>query len=549
MPIISNKNMALSKSPGLFPRLLTTCCVATFSWSSAIAQDPGLSDEVGFAGVEICQPDLIDVPIELKTAPGGGGLPITADADSIEVEGDGTVVMRGNARAVQGNRGVYADRIVYHRDGDQALAEGNVVFYTANGDEIRADSLDMEVDTFVGEAREVDIRIAESDSFRDEDGGRADDSFYVRARAAAHNMQFDGGDFQRLENVEMTTCVEGNRDVLLNAKEIELDHKAGVGTAKSMTVKFKEVPIFYFPTATFPINDQRKTGFLFPSAGYDDESGLIVEMPYYINIAPQYDATLIPKVLGKRGAQLFGQFRYLSENAGGTVRGEILPSDDQYEEEDRYTFGYDHHHRFGGSWSMAVDYQTFSDSAYPRDFSNEVDIIASSYVQQTAKLDYFGNALIYNAEVTAYQSVNDDVDRINRPHEILPRLKLELKPRKLGFLAAGADLEYTNFRHDDSGEPSGSRLRVNPYISVPLKTTFGYVEPKVSLQTIRYSLDDKGPATDDSQSVDVPVFSLDGGLFFDREFARGDAVLTNPGATAVLRYYSGETRTAWVSQF
>ena len=103
--------------------------------------------------MEICQPDLIDVPIELKTAPGGSGLPITADADSIEVEGDGTVVMRGNARAVQGNRGVYADRIVYHRDGDQALAEGNVVFYTANGDEIRADSLDMEVDTFVGEAR------------------------------------------------------------------------------------------------------------------------------------------------------------------------------------------------------------------------------------------------------------------------------------------------------------------------------------------------------------------------------------------------------------
>ena len=517
--------MAFNKFPGLFPGLLTTCCAATFSWSTATAQGLAGGGEVGFAGAGICQAGLIEVPVELQTAPGGDGLPVTAEADRIEVEGDGTVVLRGNAQAVQGNRGVYADRIVYYRNAGRAVAEGNVVFHTSNQDEIRADALDMKVDTFVGEAREVGIRIADRDPFRGAlsaahgDGGD-DDGIYVRARAVAQNVQFDGGNFQRLENVEMTTCAEGNRDVLLSAKEIELDHAAGLGTAKSMTVKFKKVPIFYFPTATFPINDQRKTGFLFPSAGYDDESGLIVEAPYYLNLAPQYDATLTPKVLSKRGAQLFGRFRYLSENAGGTVRGEFLPSDNQYDDEDRHAFGYDHH-QFGDRWSAAVDYQSVSDSAYLRDFSNQVDIVASSYLRQTARLDYLGKAVKFNAWMAAYDSINDSVARFDRPHEILPRLRAELKPWKLGFLTTGAELEYANFRHDDSGQPGGTRLRVKPYLSAPLKKNSGYIEPKASLQTIRYSLDGNTPGTDDSRSVDAPIFSLDSGLFFEREFERG----------------------------
>ena len=160
--------------------------------------------------------------------------------------------------------------------------------------------------------------------------GQNDDKVYARARGSAQNVDFEGGDFQRLENVTMTTCAEGNDDVLLSAREIELDHVAGVGTAKSMTVKFKQIPIFYFPIATFPINDQRKTGFLFPAAGYDNESGVMVEAPYYINIAPQYDATVTPRVLSNRGAQLFGEFRYLGENGRGALRGEFLPSDDAY---------------------------------------------------------------------------------------------------------------------------------------------------------------------------------------------------------------------------
>ena len=557
--------MAFAKSATRLSRMLTTCCAATFTWSAATAQSPTLGEQVEFAGAEICRPGLIKVPAELKAASGGAGLPIHIEADSIETSADNTVILRGSAEVVQGARGVYAERIVYYRDTYRAAATGGVVFYTAGGDEIRAEALDLEVDTFVGKGSGVRIKLADDDPFgrADEnyrvgdrrDDGQNDDKVYARARATARNVDFEGGDFQRLENVTMTTCAEGNDDVLLSAREIELDHAAGVGTAKSMTVKFKQIPIFYFPIATFPINDQRKTGFLFPSAGYDNESGVMAEAPYYINIAPQYDATVTPRVLSNRGEQLLGEFRYLGENGRGTLRGEFLPEDDAYKDADgkdadRYAFKYDHRHRFGDDWRATVDWQTISDSDYLRDFASavasEVNVVASSYVAKKAELDYFGEALRFSARGLAYDSTNDAIRRADRPYQTVPQLQLEVRPRKLGFFRGEVEAQYSNFRHDDKDEVNGTRLRVKPSISVPLEKSYGYIVPKASLQTIRYSLDDNAPAddappanappADDTPAVDIPIYSIDGRLFFDRQITTGGGASYSQTLTPRLFY-------------
>ena len=524
--------MAFAKSATRLSRMLTTCCAATFTWSAAPAQSPTLDAQVEFAGAEICRPGLINVPATLKAASGGTGLPIHIEADSIETEADNTVILRGSAEVVQGARGVYAERIVYYRDTYRANATGGVVFYTAGGDEIRAEVLDFEVDTFVGNGSGVRIKIADDDRPHDgQNDAQNDGKVYARARGSAQNVDFEGGDFQRLENVTMTTCAEGNDDVLLSAREIELDHVAGVGTAKSMTVKFKQIPIFYFPIATFPINDQRKTGFLFPSAGYDNESGVMAEAPYYINIAPQYDATVTPRVLSNRGEQLLGEFRYLGENGRGTLRGEFLPEDDAYkdtdgEDADRYAFNYDHRHQFGDRWRATVDWQTISDSDYLRDFAsevaNEVNVVASSYVAKRAGLDYFGEALRFSARGLAYDSTNDAISRTDRPYQTVPQLQLEVQPRKLGLFRGGVEAQYSNFRHDDKDKVNGTRLRVKPSISVPLEKSYGYIVPKASLQSLRYSLDNHAPA-DDTPTVEIPIYSVDGRLFFDRQLDYGGA--------------------------
>ncbi len=509
---------------------------------------------VGFADLSVCMPGEIDVPEALREAPAGpmDEQPIAIEADQIET-GDGeTVILRGNALVQQGKRAVYADTITYDRGAYRATAEGDVVFYTAAGDEIRAESMEMEVDTFIGEAEGVSIRIVDNnpefitrkhDNFdedysifapltrvvdseeaqapsRDSDderitrkGGKI---YFQRARAKAESMQFEGSDYEVLQNAQMTTCPEGSNAVLLTAKEMELDHATGIGTAKNMTVRLKSVPIFYFPRVSFPINDERKTGFLFPAIGEEEESGVILEIPYYINIAPQMDATVAPRIMTERGVQLYTEFRYIARNnTQGALKAEYLPSDEVFGD-DRYAIGFDHSQDFAGDWRATVNLQDVSDSSYIRDFSNNVDIIASSYVTQQAAVSHLGEYINFNARVQSQDSVNDGIPVDSLPYDILPEVNLNLRPQEFSVFEGGVQTNFTQFDHESGALVTGSRTKVRPYLSVPLKEIYGSLEPKVSLYNLAYSLDNNGD--DNSPSASIPVYSVDGQLIFERLF-------------------------------
>lgn len=520
-------------------------------------------DEVGFADVSVCKPGQIDVPRILRDAPGGNAdeQPITIEADQIEASDGQQVVLRGNAMVQQGKRAVYADTITYNRDTYRANAEGDVVFYTPTGDEIRAGTMELEVDTFIGEAEDVSIRIVdtnpdiltrrhttfdedyslfapltrtvdvdrdrgaedEADEYEvDEDGKKKkkkkDRKYYQRARATGETMQFEGQGYEVLQNAVMTTCPEGNDDVTLTAREVELDHATGIGTAKRMTVRLKSVPIFYFPSVSFPINDERKTGFLFPAIGEEEDSGVILEIPYYINIAPQMDATVTPRIMTERGVQLYSEFRYMGERTEGALKAEFLPSDDAFEGEDRHAVSFDHDQQFGDKWQALVNLQDVSDSSYLRDFSNNVDIIASSYVVQRGSVSRLGEYINFNARVQTQDSVNDGISSEFLPYDIMPEVNFNLRPQELGFLEGGIQTRLTQFEHEDDNRITGTRTRIRPYLSAPLEKIYGSLEPKVSLYNLSYSLDN---TVDDSPSATIPVYSVDGELVFERLFESG----------------------------
>ena len=62
-------------------------------------------------------------------------------------------------------------------------------------------------------------------------------------------------------------------------------------------------------------------------AGYDVALSAV---PYYFNLAPNYDATLTPRLLTTRGLQIATEFRYLTERNEGALQFEYLPNDDQF---------------------------------------------------------------------------------------------------------------------------------------------------------------------------------------------------------------------------
>ncbi len=529
---------------------LMVLATATAPYQKSLAQSG--NGDLGFAGTEICTPGLIDIPQILSDAPKGDNeyQPTNIEGDEIQTEGDNIIKLLGNAQVVQGDRGVFADEIDFNKDSYAAGAKGNVIFYTGNGDEISAEELELEVDTFIGTAQNATMRFADDSPyfttrehynfeenysmfapFRNKtiqldseelEEPVVDDNTYVRARATAETIDFEGKEFQTLHNATLTTCAEGDNSVLLSAKQIELDHIEGIGTAENMTVKFKKVPIFYFPKVSFPINDQRKTGFLFPGIGYEKESGYIIEVPYYINIDPQYDATITPRVLSHRGFQLFGEFRYLTERSKGDIRAEYLPGDNVFDD-DRHAISFFNETKFNDDWEADIDLQDVSDTRYLTDFSSDVDVASATYIPQRARVDYFGDIIRFRTELSAYERVNQDVSISGQPYERLPRVMFNVKEQDLGLFAYGLDSEVVNYSHDDSTRVDGTRLRIKPYLGMPLEEIYGYLKPMVSFQSISYSLDNN-PTGDSSPREVMPIASIDSKLIFERLIKRPENI-------------------------
>ncbi len=530
-------------------RLIVSLATMVSSMSVIGAHAQSNSEDVGFAGVDICTPGIVDIPFQLKGDFLGeaGEQPTNIEADEITKESDDVIKLIGNAQVVQGDRGVFADEIDYDQKSYKAIARGNVKFYTSTGDEILADSLEMEIDTFIGSAQNAKIKIADGSPYYTEREHQNftedysilapfrnkvtvleeyeiidDGNTYVRARAEALSIEFEGSEYEVLHDAQLTTCEEGNEDVLLVAKEIEMDHVSGVGTAKSLKIKFKKIPIFYFPTVSFPINDERKTGFLFPGIGYEKESGYMIEVPYYINIAPQKDLTIIPRILSHRGLQVFSEYRYLTKNSRGNIKVEILPSDSIFND-DRYAFSFGHSQDFNENWYSDVDLQSVSDTSYLRDFSSDVDVTSSSFLPQRADLNYRDEKIKFRGRVSSYEAVNDSVSVNNRPYDILPELNFDLRKQTFGSFDYGFESEYTNYQHELNTRVSGGRLLAKPYVELPLEKIYGYLTPRFSVQSISYSLDNN-PTGDSSPSVAVPITSIDSGLFFERLIKRPNQI-------------------------
>ncbi len=518
--------------------------------AQSITEDLGFSEsgvnDLGFAGADVCVPNIIDVPPILKNALVGASdeLSTTVEADAILTSSEDEIRLSGNAQVTQGKAGIFADEIQFNQQTYALKAQGNVIFYSENGDEIVAEELDLEVDTFIGSAQNAVLqfsankldypirshyRFAEDYSmfapFSNQVGENlnevADENTYVKSHAKADDVDFEGQEYQLLYNGTLTSCADGSEAVLLTAKEIELDHATGIGSAKSLTVRFQKVPIMYFPRITFPINNERKTGFLSPKLGFKDRSGTVLSLPYYINIAPDHDATVTPTLITKRGLQVYGEFRYLNPQSDGALKAEFLPSDKIFGE-NRHALSYKHNHRFGENnrWRGDVNFQEVSDTSYFNDFSSDVDGSARTYIPQTANLNYSDRRFNLRMRVSAYQKVNSSVTS-RQPYERLPQIDFDLRQQRYGKFAYGADSELTTFVHDDaivSGRtvrPAGSRLYVAPYVSLPLRKIYGFITPKVSLHTINYSLNQSATG-DDSPSVAVPIASIDSGLYFDR---------------------------------
>ncbi len=427
-------------------------------------------------------------------------LPTFLRGQKLEGVTERETVVTGNAELRRGGTVLQANEIRYQLVEDMVRAQGQVRLIR-DGNIYQGPSLRYEMDTDNGELGPGEFTLIST-------GARAD----------AEKTEFQGKDVLKFFNTRYSTCRRGDNSWYLQATQIHIDNNEGVGTARNAYIVFQGVPLLASPYLQFPVNEQRRSGFLTPSFGVSSIRGVEIDTPYYWNIAPNRDYTLTPRVLSKRGLQLGNEFRYLEPGYNGITLLDLMPND-RANGKRRWALDSRHSQQFKAGWSGYWSVARASDDSYFDDFSRSVVPISTRQLAQEGGISYGASWWSATTRIQKFQVLQDAKRSIGIPYERVPQISARGQRYDLGGFDLGAEADYTRFAHPT--QVTGSRAVLMPYISYPIVTPFWSFTPKTSLNLASYSLDRARLAAGSPLRASfhraVPTFSLDTSLTFERD--------------------------------
>jgi LPS-assembly protein len=344
------------------------------------------------------------------------------------------------------------------------------------------------------------------------------------ARGSASGIEINQDGRLELDGVSYTTCPPGSNDWLLQAKAIDLDTRSGIGTARGIKLRFQGVPVLYAPYISFPISAARKSGILTPEIGSTSRSGNEVRLPFYWNIAPNYDATITPRLLTDRGMQLQTEFRYLTKKSNGVVQAEYL-SNDSLTDDSRYQGRLEHQTLFGNGWRNDIKYREVSDSQYFEDLGGSLSSTSITHLGRHVRFDYHADGLSVLGQVQDYQTIDDAILATERPYRRVPQFLVRGQwPTSVLGITLGLDSEVVNFDRDEG--VTGWRANVAPRVELPIEQPGWFIRPAVSMDYTRYDLSSTLPGEETNPDRSVPVASLDTGMVLERTLADSNRIQT-----------------------
>jgi LPS-assembly protein len=346
------------------------------------------------------------------------------------------------------------------------------------------------------------------------------------ARGAAQTMEMTPEGLINLNDVRFTTCPRDDTSWRIQAKSIELDTRTRIGTGRGAQVDFKGVPIMYLPWMSFPLGTERKSGFLFPTPGHSTRGGFQFALPYYWNIAPNADLTFEPTYYSRRGLDLVGDTRFLSESTKASLEFSYLPNDN-VTGSDRNRFKLEDVTKLPYDFRFVADAETASDSHYFEDFAQGPEGTSVAFLRRLAGFRYRDDHWNMSADFQQFQTIDRDLAEVDRPYAQLPRIRVgaDYGWGPAERLRYGFDSEVVNFDRDMG--VTGWRFDANPGVSLDLGNPSMYVRPGVSFRYTGYSLEHTAPGQDTSPSRTLPIESLDAGLVFEKDSgSRGQRRLT-----------------------
>lgn len=481
--------------PPTLARLTLALSISTIFSSPARAEDP---------------PFALKRDTELlgSQAAGDAG-PLFLSGERIQSLSKSVIEVSGKVEARKAGQNFFADTLRYDHSLEAIEAEGNIRLEQANLI-VTGDTLKLQLDSHTGLLTDPRYRILPNESRR------------FAARGQADKLEFLGENKFAARNATYTTCAVDNDDWQLKVADLDIDQDKQVGTARNVLLEFKDMPLLYTPWADFPLNDARKSGFLAPTLGVTGKSGLDVVLPYYFNLAPNYDATLYPRVLATRGLQLGGEFRYLMPSYQGSAALEYLHKD-QADERTRWLTALNHKQDITPNLQGLIDFQRVSDNEYFRDLSNQISVTSLSILPQDGLLSYDGDWWRAGLRVQQLQVLQDPNKPIlQTPYYRLPQFTLAGSRDLSRHLQIGIEGEYSAFHHPNPNPltqvKGGDRFTVYPSLKLPYSTSAFFITPKIGYHYTHYSIDRPLAGMPADQSRSLPIASLDSGLVFERDF-------------------------------
>jgi LPS-assembly protein len=436
-----------------------------------------------------------DVELKGSAAAAAEG-PLFLTADRIESTEPNIIEASGKVEARRAGQNFFANWLRYDTTLNLVEARGQVRLEQPEL-LVSGDTLKLNLDDYSGELTQPVYRFPAQ-----------------RGRGDADRIDFIDKNRFSLQDATYTTCPVDNDDWFLKVADLDIDKARNVGTAHNASLRFLGVPILYTPWMDFPLNDERKTGMLPPTFGTTERSGVDILVPYYLNLAPNYDATLYPRLLSKRGVQLGGEFRYLLDDIRGENRLEYLPNDDEANRS-RWSVALNNTYRLNPTTQAGMQFNRVSDDDYFRDLSNLISITSLSHLNREAWVTT--QHASWNAELRAqsFQTLQDSTAApIVEPYARLPHARLGMAQTFGNALEFRLETEATRFAHPTLTE--GTRVLAYPTLRLPLTNSFGFLTPQLGWHSSYYALDDS--VAEQRISRNLPIFSLDSGVTFDRPF-------------------------------
>lgn len=342
-----------------------------------------------------------------------------------------------------------------------------------------------------------------------------------------------------LKEATYTTCPPKDASWHIKAKKLVLDKETGRGEATHAFLDIEDVPVFYFPYYNFPIDNRRQSGFLMPTAGYSNTSGVNFGVPYYWNMAPNYDLLLTPNYYSERGLELGGEFRYLTEKSHGELVLNGIYDDQKFEEfiqdnqaqldaagqddlsNNRYEVYFHNATQFNPNWSVNAHYHDVSDDYYLQNFGTTIGETTENQLLQEADIDYKDEHWSSVAMMQHYETLHP----INQTvvSDVYSRYPYWTLNGNYANLPGGTNFyinnEYDNFvwtEEDNGTQPIGDRLHTNPVFTRPIISPSGYIKPTIQLQETYYGLSQNSPGLEQNMNILAPQTSVDSSVFFDR---------------------------------